>query len=69
VVLQPGMIYGRRYLESGKAIPLDKIFKPFSWLMPWQFVSVEKVASRIADELLCEDSNRDQFMIIKNSQI
>ncbi|MFT6409159.1 MAG: nucleoside-diphosphate-sugar epimerase, partial [Arenicella sp.] len=43
VVLQPGMIYGRRYLESGKAIPLDKIFKPFSWLMPWQFVSVEKV--------------------------
>jgi nucleoside-diphosphate-sugar epimerase len=69
VVIQPGMIFGRRYLKSGKAVPLDKIFKPFSWFMPWQFVSVERVAARIADELLCEDPSKDQFIVIKNSQI
>jgi nucleoside-diphosphate-sugar epimerase len=69
IVIQPGMIFGRRYLKTGKAVPLDKIFKPFSWIMPWQFVSVERVAARIANELLCKDSSKDQFIVIKNSQI
>ena len=69
IVIQPGMIYGRRYLKSGKSIPLDTFFKPFSWIMPWQFVSVEKVAERIASEMLCDDQNKDKFIVIKNSQI
>jgi len=69
IVIQPGMIYGRRHLKSGKSIALDLIFKPLSWIMPWQFVSVEKVAERIACEMLCDDPNKGQFIVIKNSQI
>jgi nucleoside-diphosphate-sugar epimerase len=69
IVIQPGMIFGRRFLKSGKAIPLDKIFKPFSWIMPWQFVSVERVAKRIVSEMLCDDPNKGQFIVIKNSQV
>lgn len=69
IVIQPGVIYGRRYLKSGKAISLDTLFKPMSWIMPWQFVSVEKVADRIVRELLCNEPNKDQFIVIKNNQI
>jgi nucleoside-diphosphate-sugar epimerase len=69
IVIQPGMIYGRRYKKNGNFIPLDTIFKPISWIMPWQLVSVEKVAERIATEMLCKDSDRGQFIVIKNSQI
>lgn len=69
IVIQPGIVFGRRYLKNGKSIPLDTLFKPFSWIMPWQFVCVEKVAKRIAHEMLCDDSNKPQFLVIKNSQI
>ncbi|MBL4670739.1 MAG: NAD(P)-dependent oxidoreductase [Arenicella sp.] len=69
IVIQPGLIYGRRYQKNGKSIPLDIIFKPISRIMPWQFVSVEKVAERVASEMLCNDSGRGQFIVIKNSQI
>jgi nucleoside-diphosphate-sugar epimerase len=69
IVIQPGIIYGRRYQKNGNSVPLGMIFKPMSWIMPWQFVSVEKVAERIATEMLCEDPNRAQFIVIKNSQI
>ncbi len=69
IVIQPGIIFGRRFLKSGKSVPLGIFFKPFSWLMPWQFVCVDKVAKRIAKEMLCTDPNKDQFIVIKNSQI
>ncbi|MFT6100371.1 MAG: nucleoside-diphosphate-sugar epimerase [Arenicella sp.] len=69
IVIQPGIIYGRRYQENGKSIPLDTLLKPISWIMPWQFVSVEKVAERVATEMLCEDPDRGHFIVIKNSQI
>lgn len=69
IVIQPGMIFGRRYLKSGKAVALDTFFKPMSWIMPWQFVSVERVAERIVSEMLCNEPNKDQFIVIKNSQI
>jgi len=69
IVIQPGVVYGRRYLKSGKSVPLDIFFKPLSWIMPWQFVSVEKLAERIACEMLCDDQNKGQLIVIKNSQI
>ena len=69
IVIQPGIIYGRRYLKSGKSIPLEIFCKPMSWIMPWQFVSVERIAERIAREMLCDDPNKGQFIVIKNSQI
>jgi nucleoside-diphosphate-sugar epimerase len=69
IVIQPGIIYGRRYLKSGKSIQLSTLCKPLSVLMPWQFVSVEKIAERIAREMICEDPNKGRFIVIKNSQI
>jgi len=69
IVIQPGVIYGRRYLKNGKAVALDVFLRPLSWAMPWQFVSVEKIAERIACEMLCNDPNKGQFIVIKNSQI
>ncbi len=55
IVLQPGMITGKRMLEHGKAIRLDWLTAPISWLMPWQFVSVNRVAQRI-----CHAANNQQ---------
>lgn len=69
IVIQPGLIYGRRYQKNGKSIPLDTIFKPMSWIMPSYFISVEKVAERIAMEMLCDDPERGQFIVLKNRQI
>jgi len=69
VVLQPGMIFGKRFLKSGKSVSLDTIFKPFSYVMPWQFVCVERLAERVACEMMCDDLSRGQFIVIKNSQI
>ena len=69
IVIQPGVVYGQRYLKSGKMISLTTAFKPLSLFMPWQFVSVEKLAERIACEMLCDDPNKDRFIVIKNKQI
>lgn len=69
LVLQPGAITGKRYTASGKCIPLDKILGPLGIIMPWQFVSVEKIATTIADELLNPSNNASMFKVIKNSDI
>ena len=69
VVLQPGAITGKRYTSSGKCIPLDTLLGPFGAIMPWQFVSVERIAKRVADELLNPGQSRPQFKVIKNSDI
>lgn len=51
LVLKPGVVLGKRVIGNGKIIPLDTLFYPFKLLMPWQFVSAEKVAKRICLEL------------------
>ena len=69
VVLQPGVIFGKRFLKSGKSVSLDTFCKPLSFIMPWQFVCVNRLAERVACEMMCDDSSRGQFIVIKNSQI
>ena len=69
LVLQPGAVTGKRYTANGKCIPLDKLLGPFAIIMPWQFVSAERIANRIADELLSPSHNTSKFCIIKNSDI
>lgn len=48
IVIQPGMVTGRRVLDNGKAIRLDWMTSMISPLLPSQFTSVERVAQRIA---------------------
>lgn len=66
-VLKPGAIYGKRYLSNGKVVRLDWFMSPLSKIIPWQFVSVGAVASRIADIAL--EPTIDQFRIIENRNI
>jgi len=69
IVFQPGMIFGRRYLPSGKSIPLNKLVGPLPYLLPSQFVSVEKLANRIVEAALSENSYSGELTIVKNSNI
>ncbi len=69
VVFQPGMVFGRRYLRSGKSIPLNKLVGPLPYLLPGQFVSVEKLANRIVEVALSENPYSGELTIIKNSDI
>lgn len=69
IVLQPGIIFGKRFLKNGKAVALDTFFKPVSHILPGQFVCVERLAERIASEMMCNNPRRGQFIVVKNSQI
>jgi len=69
VVIKPGVIYGTRYLLSGKSIALGKVFKPMSYVMPWQFVSVEQVAKRIVDAALSASPYHGKFTEIQHKNI
>ncbi len=67
VVLQPGMVTGKRILESGRAVRLDLITAPVSSIMRSQFVSAERIAHCVADHAL---SDSDQgFTVIQNKDI
>jgi len=69
VVLQPGMIYGKRFLANGKSIPLNTLLGPIPHIMPGQFVSVETVANRIIEMALTEGAHTGKLTIIKNADI
>lgn len=69
IVLKPGAIYGKRYLKNGKMVPLDSFMSPLSKIMPWQFISVERVAQRIANAALNEHPYADQFTLIEHCDI
>lgn len=69
IILQPGMITGRRLLPNGKAIRLDWLTASISWLMPWQFVAVERIACRIQDTIQNQQLYAGKCTILKNRDI
>ncbi len=69
VVLQPGMITGRRPLANGRSIRLDWLTAPVSPLMPWQFVNVERVAKRVAEAALQDQPYTGHCTVIRNRDI
>ena len=58
VVFEPGVVVGKRYLSRGKAIALDKFLAPFLKLLPSQFVKIEALAQRIAQEAVDLSANQ-----------
>lgn len=68
-VLQPGAIYGTRHLDNGKALRLDWFMRPLAVLMPWQFVSVQRVAQRIANIALSDVPQDPRMQVISNRDI
>jgi nucleoside-diphosphate-sugar epimerase len=69
VVLQPGAIYGKRHLASGKTVPLDWFLGPLATFMPWQFISVDAVAQRIAHAATEDEPYQGKFSLFSNSKI
>ena len=69
IVLQPGVIFGTRYLKSGKPLALGTFLKPISKIMPWQFISVEQVAARIVHAALSEEPYLGKLTILPHSEI
>lgn len=67
-VIKPSAIYGKRHLANGKVIPLDWFMSPLEKIMPWQFISVEAVASRIA-EIAVNSCEGATFKVIEHSDI
>lgn len=68
LVLQPGAVIGKRYTSNGKVIPLDTFLGPVGAILPGQVVNVERIANRIAHELLVPPVTPN-FKVIKNREI
>lgn len=68
VIIEPGVVTGRRHLENGKSIPLNKIMWPGLKLLPSQFVTVERLAECIVREAI-ETSPTEQLTTIRNRDI
>ena len=69
VVIQPSAIYGKRYLLSGKLIPLDLLLSPFARILPSKFVNVEKVAECATQSIIKRGTHSIGFKLIKHENI
>lgn len=69
LILKPGAVTGIRTLANGKRIRLDWLMGPISPFMPWQFVSVKRVAERVADAFLNADLYQGKCITLKNKEI
>jgi len=69
IVMQPGAIYGKRYLRNGKMIPLNLVMGPLAKIMPWQFVNVTKIADRVAEIITNHHHYDGKFTLLKNNEI
>ena len=68
-VLQPGAIYGKRYLRNGKVVNLDTIMLPGLKIMPSQFTSVTKIADRIAKIVINNDESNGALSLLRGKNI
>jgi len=69
IVLQPGAIYGKRHLRNGKVISLDKVMSPASRVMPWQFISVTRIAEKITNVAINHQEYDGKLTILKHGEI
>lgn len=69
VVLQPGVVIGKRTLSNGRTLRIDWFTAPFAAFMPWQFVSVERVAKCVANAALGKTSYKENLTVITNKAI
>jgi len=69
VVLQPGAIYGKRHLRNGKIIALDTVMSPMSKIMPWQFISINKITERITKAAVNHQQYDGKFTLLKHKEI
>ena len=68
-ILKPGVITGKRTLPSGRSVRIDWMTAPISWALPWQFVSVFRVAQRIVNCVAGIDVSSTKPVIYNNKMI
>lgn len=68
VVIQPGGIYGKRHTKSGRELPIDWLLGPLAKLLPSQLISVDRVAARLAQEVLASSCEQG-LTIVKHKEI
>jgi nucleoside-diphosphate-sugar epimerase len=80
VVLRPTAIYGTRYTAKGRPIALDPLMGPVAKIqlslprfvrnrLPKTLVSVDQVATVLANAAISPPQNNEPFTIIENEQI
>ena len=69
VVLQPGIIFGKRHTVTGKQIPIDLVMRPVSKILPSQLVSVQRVADCMVKAALGNYDAMGNFTVIRHSDI
>lgn len=69
LVLQPGAIYGKRYLANGKAIPLDWFMKPMALIMPSQFTDINRISERVHDAVSQADDYTPGLTVLGPKEI
>ena len=69
VVVQPGAIYGKRHLSSGKVLPLDTLLYPFTKIAPSQFTCIKNLSNCLADIIVNGKDYAGKFTLIKPEHI
>ena len=69
LILQPGAIYGKRHLNSGKVIPLDLFMKPMAFVMPSHFTDINKITERISDAVLHPENYSNGLTVLGPREI
>ena len=69
VVLQPGAIYGKRYLNNGKVIPLNTFMSPLAKVLPSQFICINRLTNQLRDAIINHGDYRGKFTHLKQGNI
>ncbi|MEO0368299.1 MAG: NAD-dependent epimerase/dehydratase family protein [Pseudomonadota bacterium] len=69
LIIKPNVIIGKRFLDNGKSIPLDRILAPAAMLMSSRFIHVERIADRATEFLISPEKYPEQLSIFAAKEI
>ena len=69
VVVQPGAIYGKRHLSSGKVLPLDTLLYPFTKIASSQFTCIKNLSNCLADIIVNGKDYAGKLTLNKPEQV
>ncbi len=69
LILRPGVVYGTRYTQSGRAIPLGTVMGPLAKVCGSQFNAVEQVATRVTNFITQPENYASGCTILTGQEI